>query len=109
MVIEARANYVVKCRSLHPLQPRTDSYEIQLPTQQQLQAIGVTLQGPLHVHAQINFEHFPALFLRYLAGVTGANGPAGHDLNLVNEQRIDAFLKNIQSIASDDFTVNLTP
>jgi hypothetical protein len=30
-------------------------------------------------------------------------------LGLVNEQRIDTLLKNIQSIASDDFTVNLTP
>jgi hypothetical protein len=105
----ALANTVDNFRSLQPLNPRTYSYEIQLPTQQQLQAIGVTLQGPLHVHAQVNFEHFPPLFLRFLAGVTGPNGPAGHDLNLVNEQRIDTLLKNIQSIASDDFTVNLTP
>jgi hypothetical protein len=36
------ANAVDNFRSL---QPRTYSYEIQLPTQQQLQALGVTLQG----------------------------------------------------------------
>jgi hypothetical protein len=105
----ALANTVDNFRSLQPLHPRTYNYEIQLPTQQQLQAIGVTIQGPLHVHAQVNFEHFPPLFLRFLAGVTGPNGPTGHDLNLVNEQRIDTLLKNIQSIASDDFTVSLTP
>jgi hypothetical protein len=103
------ANTVDNFRSLQPLHPRVYKYEIQLPTQQQLLAIGVTLHGPLHVHAQLNFEHFPPLFLRFLAGVTGANGPTGHDLNLVNEQRIDTLLKNIQSIASDDITVSLTP
>ena len=42
------------CRSLQPLTPRTFNYEIQLPTQQELQTMGVTIQGPLHVHAQIN-------------------------------------------------------
>jgi peptidoglycan hydrolase-like protein with peptidoglycan-binding domain len=105
----ALANTVDNFRSLQPLHPRNYNYEIQLPTQQELQAIGVTIQGPLHVHAQVNFEHFPPLFLRFLAGVTGVNGPTGHDLNLVNEQRIDTLLKNIQSIASDDTTVSLTP
>jgi hypothetical protein len=104
----ALANTVDNFRSLQPLQPRTYNYEIQLPTQQQLQAMGVTLQGPLHVHAQVNFEHFPPLFMRYLAGVTGANGPTGNNLNLVNEQLIDTYLKNIKSIASDDTTVSLT-
>ncbi|MGH9711713.1 MAG: hypothetical protein ACRD5M_00205 [Candidatus Acidiferrales bacterium] len=105
----ALANTVDNFRSLQPLHPQTYNYEIQLPTQQQLTAIGVTLQGPLHIHAQVNFEHFPPLFLRFLAGVTGANGPTGHDLGLVNEQRIDSLLKNIQSIASDDVMVSLTP
>ncbi len=105
----ALANTVDNFRSLQPLHPRTYNYEIQLPTQLQMQAIGVTIRGPLHVHAQVNFEHFPPLFLRFLAGVTGPNGPTGHDLNLVNEQRIDSLLKNIQSIASDDITVSLTP
>ena len=105
----ALANAVDNFRSLQPLHPQTYNYEIQLPTQQQLQAIGVTLQGPLHVHAQINFEHFPPLFMRFIAGVTGANGPSGNNLNLVNEQRIDSLLKNIKNIASDDITVSLTP
>lgn len=111
----ALANDVDNFRSLQPLHARTYKYEIQLPTQQQLQALGVTLQGPLHVHAQVNFEHFPPLFMRFIAEVTGVNGvtrqfgPAGQDLNLMNEQRIDTYLKNIQGISSDDCTVSLTP
>lgn len=105
----ALANTVDNFRSLQPLHPRTYNYEVQLPTVQQLQAIGVTVQGPLHVHAQINFEHFPPLFMRFIAGVTGATGPAGHSLGLMDEQRIDTYLKNVKGIASDDFTVNLTP
>ncbi len=104
----ALANTVDNFRSLQPLHPQTYSYEIELPTQEELQALGVTLKGPLHVHAQVNFEHFPPLFMRFLAGVTGVNGPAGHDLNLVDEHRIDTLLKNVQSIASDDFAVSLT-
>lgn len=104
----ALANTVDNFRSLQPLNPRTYNYEIQLPTQQQLQAMGVTLQGPLHVHAEVNFEHFPPVFMRFLAGVTGANGPTGNNLNLVNEQLIDTYLKNIKSIAADDTTVSLT-
>jgi hypothetical protein len=105
----ALANAVDNFRSLQPLHPQMYNYEIQLPTQPQLQAMGVTLQGPLHVHAQINFEHFPPLFMRFIAGVTSANGPSGNNLNLVNEQRIDSLLKNVQNIASDDVTVGLTP
>jgi hypothetical protein len=105
----ALANTVDNFRSLQPLHPRTYNYEIQLPTTQQLQAIGVTVQGPLHVHAQINFEHFPPLFMRFIAGVTGASGPTGHSLNLMDEARIDTYLKNVKGIAADDFTVNLTP
>jgi len=27
----------------------------------------------------------------------------------MDEQRIDTYLKNVKGIASDDFTVNLTP
>jgi hypothetical protein len=110
----ALANAVDNFRSLQPLHPRTYDYEIQLPTQQQLQALGVTLQSPLHVHAQVNFEHFPPLFMRYIANVTGENfvtglfGPAGQNLNLMDEQRIDTYLENIEGISSDDFTVSLT-
>jgi hypothetical protein len=105
----ALSDSVDNFRSLQPLHPRTYTYEIQLPTQQQLQAIGVTIQGPLHVHAQVNYEHFPPLFLRFLASVTGASGPTGNNLNLVDEKRIDTFLKNVENIASDDATVTVTP
>jgi len=105
----ALANSVDNFRSLQPLQPRTFDYEIELPTTQQMQAIGVTVQGPLHVHAQVNFEHFPPLFLRFIASVTSASGPSGNNLNLMDEQRIDTYLKNVESIASDDATVALTP
>ncbi|MBV8730855.1 MAG: hypothetical protein JO336_13705, partial [Acidobacteriia bacterium] len=103
----AFANSVDNFRSLRPLVPRTFQYDITLPTAEELKELGVTLQGPLHVHAQVNFEHFPPLFLRFLARTTGANGPAGHDLNLITEQRMDDLLKNIQSIASADVAVNL--
>jgi hypothetical protein len=101
------ANAVDNYRSLAPLRPATYRYQIQLPAIDEQQALGIQLQGPLHVHAQVNFEHFPPLFLRFLARTTGPNGPAGHDLQLVNEQSIDTFLKDIRNIASDDFTVEL--
>jgi hypothetical protein len=94
-------------RSLQPLQPRTFAYDITLPTQQELTEMGVTLKGPLHVHAQINYEHFPPMLLRFIARTTGAEGPAGHDMHLVNEQLLDTYLRNIMDIASDDFTVQL--
>jgi hypothetical protein len=100
-------NTVDNYRSLEPLHPRTFLYNITLPTQQELSQMGVTLKGPLHVHAQINYEHFPPMFMRFLARTTGPDGPAGHDLSLVNEQLIDSYLRNIPSIASDDFTVQL--
>jgi hypothetical protein len=103
------ANSVDNYRSLAPLRPTTFNYEIQLPTAAQLAELGVTLKGPLHVHAQVDFEHFPPLFLRFLAAVTGPNGPAGHSLHLVDENLIDSFLRNIRSIASADFTVTLEP
>jgi hypothetical protein len=102
------ANAVDNYRSLEPLQPTTYAYRIDLPTQQELQTMGISsIKGPLHVHAQVNFEHFPPLFLRFLAMITGPNGPAGHDLHLVDEKRIDSLLKNIRGIASADFTVNM--
>ena len=101
------ANSVDNFRSLQPLLPREYDYEVQLPTSQELQLLGTSVKSPLHVHAQVNFEHFPPLFLRFLAQVTGPNGPTGHDLHLVDEPRIDTLLKNVQSIASADFTVNL--
>lgn len=101
------ANAVDNYRSLAPLRPTTFDYDIHLPSAAELAEMGVTLKGPLHVHAQVNFEHFPPLFLRYLVTSTGANGPAGHSLHLVDENLIDAYLKNIRGIANADFTVNL--
>lgn len=105
----ALANSVDNFRSLQPLQPRTFEYQIQLPTQAELQALGVTLKGPLQVHAQVNFEHFPPLFLRYLAQTTGPGGPTGNGLGLLTEQSIDSLLKNVQDISEADTTVNLLP
>lgn len=101
----AFANTVDNFRSLQPLVPRTFDYDITLPTQEELNEMGVTLQGPLHVHAQINYEHFPPLFVRFLVRTTGPNGPTGHDLGLLSEQRIDDLLKNLKSLASSDTTI----
>ncbi len=101
------ANSVDNFRSLSPLRPTTYNYEVRLPSQEELDTLGVTLKSPLHVHAQVNFEHFPPLFLRFLAQTTGPNGPTGHDLHLVDEKRLDTYLRNVQGIASADVTVNL--
>lgn len=103
----ALANSVDNFRSLQPLTPRTFTYAIQLPTLAEQQALGITIKGPLHVHAQVNFEHFPPLFLRYLAQTTGPGGPTGSGLQLVDEKLIDTKLKNIQNIASADTTVEV--
>lgn len=104
----AFANTVDNYRSLQPLVPRTFRYDITLPTQEELAEMGMDgIQGPLHVHAQVNYEHFPPLFLRFLTRTTGPNGPAGHDLNLLSEQRLDDLVKNIRGIASADTTVSV--
>lgn len=105
----ALANSVDNYRSLQPLQPRIFEYQIQLPTQAELQTLGVTLKGPLQIHAQVNFEHFPPLFLRYLTQTTGAGGPTGNGLNLLTEQSIDSLLKNVQNISEADTSVTLLP
>jgi len=101
-------NSVDNYRSLQPLHPRTFRYDITLPTAQELSQMGVTLQGPLHVHAQINYEHFPPLLLRFITRTTGPDGPAGHDMNLMNEQMLDTYLRNVTDITSDDFTVQIS-
>jgi hypothetical protein len=103
----ATANTVDNYRSLQPLVPRQFRYRITLPTASQLAEMGVTLKGPLKVHAQINDEHFPPVFARYIAKVTGANGPAGHDLGLMSESVIDTYLRNNTNLASSDVTVTL--
>ena len=101
------ANSVDNYRSLAPLKPTTYGYEVQLPSQEEQAALGIQIKGPLHVHAQVNFEHFPPLFLRFLARATGPDGPAGHSLQLLNEKTIDDFLVNIKAIAQADFTIEL--
>ena len=104
----AFANTVDNFRSLRPLAPRTFRFEITLPSKEELRELGISsLKGPLHVHAQVNYEHFPPLFLRFLARTTGANGPAGHDLHLLDESTIDTYLKNIASVASADTRVQV--
>jgi hypothetical protein len=100
-------NSVDNYRSLQPLHPRTFSYQITLPSQQELTELGITLQGPLHVHAQVNYEHFPPMLLRWITRTTGAEGPSGQFMNLMTEQMLDTYLENILNIASDDFTVQL--
>jgi len=101
------SNTVDNYRSLQPLTPRTYRYNITLPTQQELAEMGVTLTGPLHIHAQINYEHFPPMTLRFVARTTSPEGPSGNDMGLLYESTIDNFLRNIKGIASDDFTIQL--
>ncbi|HEV2689181.1 MAG TPA: hypothetical protein VGV35_11520 [Bryobacteraceae bacterium] len=104
----AFANTVDNFRSLRPLVPRTFRYKIHLPSAAELKQLGMdSLQGPLHVHAQINYEHFPPLFLRFLARTTGPDGPSGHDLQLLTEQSIDNYLRTVRNLASAEISVNL--
>lgn len=104
----ALANTVDNFRSLQPLVPRTYSYDITLPTQAELAEMGITgLQSPLHVHAQVNYEHFPPLFLRFLERTTDATGPSGNQMDLIDEQRINSLLLNLTGITSADTTVSL--
>lgn len=101
------ANSVDNYRSLAPLQPTTYRYEVKLPKKKQLDLLGTDLETPLHVHAQVNFLHFPPLFLRFLARATGLDGPSGKDLHLVDEKLMDDFLVNVKNIAAADITVDL--
>jgi len=104
----ALASTVDNFRSLQPLVPRTFKYDITLPTAAELQEMGIqSLKAPLHIHAQINYEHFPALFVRYLIRTTGPNGPTGHDLGLLSEKRLDDLLKNLTNLTSADVTATV--
>jgi len=104
----AFANTVDNFRSLQPLTPRTFKYDIKIPTQAELTEMGIdSIKAPLHVHAQINYEHFPPLFVRFLVRTTGPNGPTGHDLHLLSEQRIDDLVKNLRNLTSADTTVDV--
>ena len=102
----ATANTVDNFRSLQPLVPRQFRYRFIMPTQAELDEIGVKLKAPLHVHAQVNDEHFPPLFVRYLVKTTGPNGPGG-DKQLVTEGTIDTYLKTNRNLAASDLTVTL--
>jgi len=102
----ATASTVDNFRSLQPLQPRQFRYTFTMPSAEELKEMGVTVKAPLHIHAQVNDEHFPPVFLRYLAKTTGPNGPGG-DKQLVTEQTIDTFLKTNRNLASSDLTVAL--
>jgi hypothetical protein len=104
----AFANTVDNYRSLRPLAPRTFRYDIKLPSADELKEMGIdSIQGPLHVHAQVNYEHFPPLFVRFLARTTSADGPSGHDMHMLSEQRLDDLVKNIPAIATADITVEV--
>ena len=104
----AFANTVDNYRSLRPLTPRTFLYTITLPTQAELQEMGIaSIKAPLHVHAQVNYEHFPPLFVRFLTRTTGENGPAGHDMHLLSEKRLDDLVKNIEDLSSADATASV--
>ncbi|MDQ1474361.1 MAG: eukaryotic-like serine/threonine-protein kinase [Bryobacterales bacterium] len=102
----ATANTVDNYRSLQPLVPRQFRYKFTLPTQEELDEMGVTLKAPLHIQAIVHDEHFPPVFVRYLARTTGPDGPGG-DKQLVTEQTIDTFLKTNKNLAASSTTVSL--
>ena len=120
------ANAVDNWRALPALEPRTSTYEIDLPSAAQLAEVGVQLEGPLQVRAAVHFNHFPPLFLRFLARVTGAvveqnlfdiptmetfqglRGPYHRNLNLFDEQRIDDTLRNVLNLDTAELSVPLS-
>ncbi len=119
------SSFVDNWRSLPPLYPRTYGYDIHLPSAEELAEYGIELEGPLTVTARVHFQHFPPLFLRFLARVGGAyvernlnnspvlalfeglRGPADRNLNMWNEQRIDDLLRIVYDIATAEVTVPL--
>ncbi len=101
------ANSVDNYRSLPPLKAKAFPYLIQMPTEHELEELGVHLEGPLKVRAQVNFLHFPALFMRFVARTTSKDGPAGRDMNIIDESVIDDFLRNVKNIANAEIEVEL--
>jgi hypothetical protein len=101
------ANTVDNYRSLPPFQPRTFRYNVTLPTKQQLDEMGVQIKGPLHVHAQVNYLHFPPQTLRFIIRTTSSEGPSGVDMGLFDEGKLDQFLRNVTAVATADATVQL--
>jgi hypothetical protein len=91
-----------------------------------LAELGVELEGPLQVHATVHFNHFPPLFLRFLARVGGAvveqnlfnvptmemfeglRGPYNRNLQLYDEQRIDNLLRNVLDLDTAELSVPLS-
>lgn len=131
-------NAVDNWRAVPPLQPRTYRYAVELPTRQALAELGVTITGPITVRARIHFQHFPPLFLRFLARAMGSvpyqlpepaarvagfntamaghapsfigkRGPSNYDFRLMSEQRMDDFLRIVEDIATTQITVPVTP
>ncbi len=119
-------SFVDNWRSLPPLYPRTYLYEVHLPSAHELEELGIEVEGPLKVRAQVHFQHFPPLFLRFLARVggayveknlhdnfslslfTGLRGPSNRNLNMWNEQRIDDLLRIVYDIADAEIEVPLS-
>ncbi|MEQ9496680.1 MAG: hypothetical protein RIT81_07475 [Deltaproteobacteria bacterium] len=130
------ANAVDNWRALQPLVPRTYRYEVMLPTRAKLASLGVDIVGPIKVQAKVHFQHFPPLFMRFLArtsgsvpyqlpptdarvagfdvarfgyqGAEGRLGPADHDFTLMDEARIDRHLKIVRDIATAETMVSVT-
>jgi hypothetical protein len=95
-------------RSLSPLRPTVYRYKIKLPTKDELGEMGIDhIAGPLQVSAQVNYEHFPPVFVRFIARVTGPNGPAGHSLHLMDEKRLDDLVHSNRAIATAVTTVSV--
>ncbi len=66
------ANAVDNWRSIPPLDPQAYLYEFELPSEAELAELGIQLAGPVRVKAILHFQHFPPLFLRFLARVGGS-------------------------------------
>lgn len=131
----AAANGVDNWRGLPPLVPRTYRYAVALPAAAELADVGVQLEGPVKIRAAIHFQHFPPLFLRFLARVSGSvpyrmpderlrvqgfdvngpgragfegrRGPADYDFGLMDEARMDRHLRIVRDIATSELSVPL--
>lgn len=130
------ANGVDNWRALPPLDPRTYRYEVELPSAAELAELGVELEGELKIRTAIHFQHFPPLFLRFLARTSGSvpyqlppeservpgfsqdvhgqhptfigkRGQQDMDLNMIDEKRIDDFHVTIRDIAVAERSVPL--